>query len=98
MGGEKETKQVQQAFEKGRKLATITNVVTGKHSKNECTSPGVWYILYIRLPYTLKCSAVGKADYSVKVDYWTSFTDSGQITIPAGERIGQIIIFNRGMR
>ncbi|PEB73343.1 L,D-transpeptidase family protein [Bacillus thuringiensis] len=123
---EKETKQVQQAFEKGEKslsasniygngwskegigykvtsnngigdtyaeisiaeqqiwvykdgkLAVTTNVVTGKHSTSEDTSPGVWYILYKRTPYTLKGSAVGKADYAVKVDYWAPFTDSGQ--------------------
>ncbi|PFJ17681.1 hypothetical protein COD67_14590 [Bacillus cereus] len=123
---EKETKQVQQAFEKGEKLlsassihgngwnnegigyetisnngigdtyaevsiaeqkiwiykdgklAVTTNVVTGKHSTSEDTSPGVWYILYKRSPYTLKGSAVGKTDYSVKVDYWAPFTNSGQ--------------------
>ncbi|WP_034671483.1 L,D-transpeptidase family protein [Ectobacillus panaciterrae] len=63
---------------KNGKLAVTTNVVTGKHSTHEDTSPGVWYILYKRSPYTLKGSAVGKPDYSVKVDYWAPFTDSGQ--------------------
>ncbi|MCM3736126.1 L,D-transpeptidase [Bacillus cytotoxicus] len=63
---------------KDGKLAATTNVVTGKHSTSEDTSPGVWYILYKRSPYTLKGSAVGKPDYSVKVDYWAPFTNSGQ--------------------
>ncbi|PEL34770.1 hypothetical protein CN605_29035 [Bacillus toyonensis] len=131
---EKETKQVQQAFEKGEKslsasnihgngwekegigyettanngigdtyaevsiadqqiwiykdgkLAVTTNVVTGKHSTSEDTSPGVWYVLYKRTPYTLKGSAVGKADYAVKVDYWIPFTNSGQGFHDAGWR------------
>ncbi|EEL21988.1 ErfK/YbiS/YcfS/YnhG family protein [Bacillus cereus Rock1-3] len=131
---EKETKQVQQAFEKGEKslsasnihgngwekegigyettanngigdtyaevsiadqqiwiykdgkLAVTTNVVTGKHSTSEDTSPGVWYVLYKRTPYTLKGSAVGKADYAVKVDYWVPFTNSGQGFHDAGWR------------
>lgn len=131
---EKETKQVQQAFEKGEKslsasnihgngwekegigyettanngigdtyaevsiadqqiwiykdgkLAVTTNVVTGKHSTSEDTSSGVWYVLYKRTPYTLKGSAVGKADYAVKVDYWVPFTNSGQGFHDAGWR------------
>ncbi|MDZ4406741.1 L,D-transpeptidase family protein [Bacillus cereus] len=131
---EKETKQVQQAFEKGDKslsasnirgngwknegigyeitsnngigdtyaevsiadqqiwiykdgkLAVTTNVVTGKQSTGEDTLPGVWYILYKRTPYTLKGSAVGKADYAVKVDYWAPFTDGGQGFHDAGWR------------
>nr|WP_066071866.1 L,D-transpeptidase family protein [Neobacillus soli] len=60
------------------KLALTTNVVTGKHSTSEDTSPGVWYILYKRPQYTLRGSAVGKADYAVKVNYWAPFTNSGQ--------------------
>jgi hypothetical protein len=59
-------------------MVLTTNVVTGKHSTGEDTSPGVWYILFKRTPYTLKGSAVGKADYSVQVDYWAPFTNSGQ--------------------
>ncbi len=59
-------------------LVLTTNVVTGKHSTGEDTSPGVWYILFKRTPYTLKGSAVGKPDYSVQVDYWAPFTNSGQ--------------------
>jgi hypothetical protein len=59
-------------------LVLTTNVVTGKHSTGEDTSPGVWYILFKRTPYTLKGSAVGKADYSVEVNYWAPFTNSGQ--------------------
>lgn len=59
-------------------LVLTTNVVTGKHSTGEDTSPGVWYILFKRTPYTLKGSAVGKADYAVEVDYWAPFTNSGQ--------------------
>ncbi|HDX9707068.1 TPA: L,D-transpeptidase family protein [Bacillus thuringiensis] len=134
LGVEKETKQVQQAFEKGEKslsasniygngwdnegigyettanngigdtyaevsiadqkiwiykdgkLAVTTNVVTGKHSTSEDTSAGVWYVLYKRSPYTLKGSAVGKPNYSVKVDYWAPFTNSGQGFHDAGWR------------
>ncbi|WP_416826350.1 L,D-transpeptidase family protein [Ectobacillus polymachus] len=71
---------------KDGKLADTTNVVTGKHSTNEDTSPGVWYILYKRSPYTLKGSAVGKPDYSVNVDYWAPFTNSGQGFHDAGWR------------
>jgi hypothetical protein len=59
-------------------MVLTTNVVTGKHSTKEDTSPGVWYILFKRTPYTLKGSAVGKPDYSVQVDYWAPFTNSGQ--------------------
>ncbi|MED2765452.1 L,D-transpeptidase family protein [Bacillus thuringiensis] len=71
---------------KNGKLAVKTNVVTGKHSTSEDTSPGVWYVLYKRTPYTLKGSAVGKADYAVKVDYWAPFTNGGQGFHDAGWR------------
>ncbi|MGG2067320.1 L,D-transpeptidase family protein [Bacillus sp. S14(2024)] len=71
---------------KDGKLAVTTSVVTGKHSTSEDTSPGVWYILYKRSPYTLRGSAVGKPDYSVKVDYWAPFTNSGQGFHDAGWR------------
>ncbi|PFE16316.1 L,D-transpeptidase family protein [Bacillus cereus] len=71
---------------KDGKLAVTTNVVTGKHSTSEDTSPGVWYVLYKRSPYTLKGSAVGKGDYAVKVDYWVPFTNSGQGFHDAGWR------------
>ncbi|WP_404331744.1 L,D-transpeptidase family protein [Mesobacillus maritimus] len=60
------------------KLVLTTNVVTGKLSTGEGTSPGVWYILYKRTPYTLKGSAVGNPDYEVDVSYWAPFTNSGQ--------------------
>ncbi|EKN66388.1 hypothetical protein BABA_16027 [Neobacillus bataviensis LMG 21833] len=63
---------------KNGQLVLTTNVVTGKHSTREDTSPGVWYILYKRPQYTLRGSAVGKADYAVKVNYWAPFTNSGQ--------------------
>ncbi|MFJ5622866.1 L,D-transpeptidase family protein [Peribacillus loiseleuriae] len=63
---------------KNGQLVVTTNVVTGKHSTKEDTSPGVWYILYKRSPYTLTGSAVGKPGYSIKVDYWAPFTNSGQ--------------------
>ncbi|MCL6572855.1 MAG: L,D-transpeptidase/peptidoglycan binding protein [Bacillus sp. (in: Bacteria)] len=63
---------------KNGQLIVTTNVVTGKHSTGEDTSPGVWYILYKRTPYTLRGSAVGKADYAVDVNYWAPFTNSGQ--------------------
>lgn len=60
------------------KLVVTTDVVTGKHSTGEDTSPGVWYILFKRTPYTLKGSAVGKPDYEIDVKYWAPFTNSGQ--------------------
>lgn len=63
---------------KDGQLVLTTNVVTGKHSTGEDTSPGVWYVLFKRTPYTLKGSAVGKPDYSVEVNYWAPFTNSGQ--------------------
>lgn len=71
---------------KNGQLVLTTNVVTGKHSTGEDTSKGVWYILFKRTPYTLKGSAVGKADYSVDVDYWAPFTNSGQGFHDAGWR------------
>lgn len=71
---------------KDGQLVLTTNVVTGKHSTGEDTSPGVWYILFKRTPYTLKGSAVGKADYAVDVDYWAPFTNSGQGFHDAGWR------------
>ncbi|GIN72762.1 hypothetical protein J14TS2_32370 [Bacillus sp. J14TS2] len=60
------------------KLVVSTDVVTGKHSTGEDTSPGIWYILFKRTPYTLKGSAVGKPDYEIDVKYWAPFTNSGQ--------------------
>ncbi len=60
------------------KLVVTTNVVTGKHSTQEDTSPGVWYILYKRSPYTLSGSSAGNPNYSIEVDYWAPFTNSGQ--------------------
>jgi lipoprotein-anchoring transpeptidase ErfK/SrfK len=71
---------------KNGQLVLTTNVVTGKHSTGEDTSKGVWYILFKRTPYTLKGSAVGKADYAVEVDYWAPFTNSGQGFHDAGWR------------
>ncbi|MEH7179117.1 L,D-transpeptidase family protein [Neobacillus vireti] len=71
---------------KDGKLVLTSNVVTGKRSTGEDTSPGVWYILFKRTPYTLKGSAVGKADYSVPVSYWAPFTNSGQGFHDAGWR------------
>ncbi len=63
---------------KNGQLVLTTNVVTGRHSTNEDTSPGVWYILYKRSPSILKGSSVGNPNYSVKVDYWAPFTNDGQ--------------------
>jgi len=63
---------------KNGKLAVTTNVVTGKMSTNEGTHPGVWYILFKQSPRTLRGSAVGNPNYSVKVNYWAAFTNDGQ--------------------
>ncbi|OLS33491.1 L,D-transpeptidase family protein [Bacillus sp. MRMR6] len=59
-------------------LVLETNVVTGKTTTGENTSPGVWYILFKRTNYTLTGNAVGKGPYAVEVDYWAPFTNSGQ--------------------
>ncbi|PLR98536.1 hypothetical protein CVD19_05480 [Bacillus sp. T33-2] len=59
-------------------MVFTTNVVTGKHSTGEDTSPGVWYILFKRTPYTLNGTSAGAGDYSIEVDYWAPFTNSGQ--------------------
>ena len=64
-------------YKDGKEIFT-THVVTGKRSTGEDTSPGVWYILYKRTPYTLRGSAVGNPNYSVDVKYWGPFTNSGQ--------------------
>lgn len=60
------------------KLVVTTNVVTGRHDTGEDTSQGVWYILYKRSPSTLVGSETGNPHYSVKVQYWAPFTNSGQ--------------------
>ncbi|WP_078429613.1 L,D-transpeptidase family protein [Alkalihalobacterium alkalinitrilicum] len=54
-------------------LVVSTDVVTGNRSTQQDTLPGVWYILFKRTPYTLTGS-----NYSVDVDYWAPFTNSGQ--------------------
>jgi len=63
---------------KNGQLVVTTNVVTGKHSTLEDTHSGVWYILYKQSPHTLRGSAVGNPNYSVKVAYWAPFTNDGQ--------------------
>jgi hypothetical protein len=62
---------------KNGQLAGTTNVVTGKHSNGQDTSPGVWYILYKRQNYTLTGDTAG-TPYAIKVNYWVPFTNSGQ--------------------
>ncbi|MGJ7911929.1 L,D-transpeptidase family protein [Neobacillus sp. LXY-1] len=71
---------------KNGKLAVTTNVVTGKHSTGEDTSPGLWYILYKRNPSILRGTHVGSGAYEVKVNYWAPFTNSGQGFHDAGWR------------
>ncbi|XTP54508.1 peptidoglycan binding domain-containing protein [Niallia sp. Krafla_26] len=60
------------------KMVFTTNVVTGNHNTNEDTSKGVWYVLYKRTPYVLNGSRAGSSEYSIKVNYWVPFTNSGQ--------------------
>lgn len=60
----------------GKEVYT-TNIVTGKHSTNEDTPTGVWYIMYKQSPATLEGSESGNANYSVKVNYWAQFTSTG---------------------
>ena len=72
-------------YRNGKQVLT-TNVVTGKHSTQQDTSPGVWYILYKRTPYTLTGSTAGNPNYSIDVDYWAPFTNSGQGFHDAGWR------------
>ncbi|NRD80074.1 L,D-transpeptidase family protein [Bacillus sp. BRMEA1] len=62
---------------KNGQLVLTTNVVTGKHSTNEDTPKGVWYIEYKESPSVLKGSEVGNPNYSVKVNYWAPFTLGG---------------------
>ncbi|MDF2903472.1 MAG: hypothetical protein K0S25_1110 [Bacillus sp. (in: firmicutes)] len=62
---------------KNGQLVGTTNVVTGRHNTNEDTPPGLWYIMYKESPSTLEGSEVGNPNYSVKVDYWAPFTNSG---------------------
>lgn len=71
---------------KNGKLIVTTNVVTGRHNTYEDTSPGVWYILYKRSPSILTGSEAGNPHYSVKVNYWAPFTNSGQGFHDAGWR------------
>lgn len=59
-------------------LVFSTDVVTGNQSTGEVTSPGVWYILYKRTPYTLNGSSVRGGAYSTPVNYWAPFTNDGQ--------------------
>jgi len=63
---------------KNGKLVVTTNVVTGTHSTQHDTSPGVWYILYKQTPSVLTGRENGKITYQVNVDYWAPFTNDGQ--------------------
>ncbi|MHC9532983.1 L,D-transpeptidase family protein [Dellaglioa sp. L3N] len=62
---------------KNGKVVLTTDVVTGKHNTGEDTTKGVWYIMYKETPSILKGSEVGKSNYSVKVNNWAQFTNSG---------------------
>ncbi|WP_456277235.1 L,D-transpeptidase family protein [Bacillus sp. AK128] len=63
-------------YKEGKMIFT-TPVVTGKKSAGQDTSPGVWYILYKRTPYTLTGTSA-ENPYSINVSYWAPFTNSGQ--------------------
>lgn len=62
---------------KDGKLKATTKVVTGRHDTHEDTPKGVWYIMYKASPSVLKGSEVGNPNYSIKVNYWAPFTNSG---------------------
>ena len=62
---------------KDGKEVVSTNVVTGKTSTNEDTPKGLWYVMYKESPSVLKGSESGSENYSVKVNYWAQFTNSG---------------------
>jgi hypothetical protein len=62
---------------KNGQLKATTNVVTGRHNTNEDTPVGLWYIMYKQSPSTLEGSEAGNPHYSVKVNYWAPFTNSG---------------------
>ncbi|KRL98107.1 L,D-transpeptidase [Liquorilactobacillus satsumensis] len=64
-------------FYKDGKEVYSTEIVTGKHSTNEDTPTGLWYVMYKQSPSTLKGSEAGNSNYSVKVNYWAQFTNSG---------------------
>ncbi|WP_418909841.1 L,D-transpeptidase family protein [Bacillus pinisoli] len=59
------------------KVVFTTHVVTGNERTGQHTSKGVWYILYKRTPYTLTGTSP-ENPYSIKVNYWAPFTNSGQ--------------------
>lgn len=63
---------------KNGKLVVTTNVVTGNHSTQHDTSPGVWYILYKQTPAVLTGRENGKITYQTPVQYWAPFTNDGQ--------------------
>lgn len=56
--------------------AVITGTPDGEHD----TPPGLWRILYMESPATLKGEiqvATGQPEYETKVQYWMPFTNSG---------------------
>lgn len=62
---------------KDGQLKVTTHVVTGRHDTHEDTPTGVWYIMYKESPSILEGSEVGNPHYSIKVQYWAPFTNSG---------------------
>ncbi|MCP8969302.1 L,D-transpeptidase family protein [Ectobacillus ponti] len=64
-------------FYKNGQLVFTTNVVTGRHNTGEDTPTGVWYVMYKESPSILEGSSVGHPNYSVKVNFWAPFTNSG---------------------
>lgn len=63
-------------YKDGKQVFT-THVVTGNQSTGQDTSTGVWYVLFKRTPYTLTGTSPDNP-YSIKVNYWAPFTNSGQ--------------------
>lgn len=64
------------AYKNGQLVASI-DVVTGKHSTNNDTPTGVYYIMYLQTNTTLTGSKADGSSYASAVKYWAPFTLDG---------------------